>query len=92
VGTFNSHRDEISKSFGWQNQFADIYVSNPANGGEKERPCHHDGLEYRLRTKIGRSTKKWVPILASFARSGAFVGALYAALPDEGVRGSTKRA
>jgi hypothetical protein len=37
---------KISKSFGWQNQFGDIYVSNPPVGAKKNDIVITTGLNY----------------------------------------------
>lgn len=46
-GTFNLGTvTKISKSFGWQNQFGDIYVSNPPVGSKKNDLVITTGLNY----------------------------------------------
>lgn len=46
-GTFNLGTvTKISKSFGWQNQFGDIYVSNPPVGAKKNDIVLTTGLNY----------------------------------------------
>jgi len=46
-GTFNLGTvTKISKSFGWQNQFGDIYVSNPPVGAKKNDVVITTGLNY----------------------------------------------
>ncbi len=46
-GTFNLGTvTKISKSFGWQNQFGDIYVSNPPVGSKKNDVVITTGLNY----------------------------------------------
>jgi putative salt-induced outer membrane protein YdiY len=46
-GTFNLGTvTKISKSFGWQNQFGDIYVSNPPVGSKKNDIVITTGLNY----------------------------------------------
>lgn len=46
-GTFNLGTvTKISKSFGWQNQFGDIYVSNPPIGAKKNDLVITTGLNY----------------------------------------------
>ena len=46
-GTFNLGTvTKISKSFGWQNQFGDIYVSNPPVGAKKNDIVITTGLNY----------------------------------------------
>jgi putative salt-induced outer membrane protein YdiY len=46
-GTFNLGTvTKISKSFGWQNQFGDIYVSNPPAGAKKNDIVITTGLNY----------------------------------------------
>ena len=46
-GTFNLGTvTKISKSFGWQNQFGDIYVSNPPVGAKKNDVVFTTGLNY----------------------------------------------
>ena len=46
-GTFNLGTvTKISKSFGWQNQFGDIYVSNPPTGAKKNDVVITTGLNY----------------------------------------------
>jgi len=46
-GTFNLGTvTKISKSFGWQNQFGDIYVSNPPTGSKQNDIIITTGLNY----------------------------------------------
>lgn len=46
-GTFNLGTvTKISKSFGWQNQFGDIYVSNPPTGAKQNDLVITTGLNY----------------------------------------------
>ncbi len=46
-GTFNLGTvTKISKSFGWQNQFSDIYVSNPPTGAKQNDLVITTGLNY----------------------------------------------
>ena len=46
-GTFNLGTvTKISKSFGWQNQFGDIYVANPPVGAKKNDVVFTTGLNY----------------------------------------------
>jgi hypothetical protein len=42
---------KIGKGFGWQNQFGDIYVSNPPTGAKKNDLVLTTGLNYTFQQK-----------------------------------------
>lgn len=48
--TFNvGTATKISQRRGWQNQFSDIYVSNPPTGAKKNEHHHYHGPEFFVR-------------------------------------------